>query len=499
MYDLLFYPIISTLLLLISAFYLFGSKSTAFFSILIAVFSLFLSLFYYVVNSFTGEGINEAVFFHIIYGFNGINIFNYKIEIFLIFFCICFFVFLVFFARKKIVQIKRKPRLLIELTILFACSCFSIAVHPATLDIGLIVESFFASQNSIKLNQDLGDHQYLINNSKNKKSLVYIYAESLERTFFDEKIFPELVINLKNLEKKSISFQGVRQAPMTDWTIAGMVSSQCGVPLATFKSNRNDFSGIDNFVPGATCMGDIFKSAGYKNFYIGGADLNFAGKGNFYKSHGFDEIFGLKEIQSIYENSLPTSKWGIYDDALFDFSYEKYKSLALQKDPFVLFILTADTHGPSGHETPECKSIKYKNGDVKMLNAVKCADFLIDKFLSKIMSVKTEQDVIFVLGSDHLQMNNDASFILTEHETARTNLFMILEKGKAPKIVSKPSSTLDIAPTVMSIMGWDINNFAFGRNLLSEELTLVEKYGEENFFNSLKNWRLNLWKTWIEK
>ena len=124
---------------------------------------------------------------------------------------------------------------------------------------------------------------------------------------------------------------------------------------------------------------------------------------------------------------------------------------------------------------------------------------LIDKFLSKIMSVKTEQDVIFVLGSDHLQMNNDASFILTEHETARTNLFMILEKGKAPKIVIKPSSTLDIAPTVMSIMGWDINNFAFGRNLLSEELTLVEKYGEENFFNSLKNWRLNLWKTWIEK
>ena len=28
---------------------------------------------------------------------------------------------------------------------------------------------------------------------------------------------------------------------------------------------------------------------------------------------------------------------------------------------------------------------------------------------------------------------------------------------------------------------------------------VVEKYGEENFFNSLKNWRLNLWKTWIEK
>ena len=498
MQNLLFYPILSALLLLIFIIYMFGSKFSIWCGLVVVIFSFLMSVFYYLAHSFTGEGVNEAVLFHVIYGVDGLNIFKFKFEIAAIIIFICSIFILLIFFKRKIAHIQRKPRALIELTIVFACSCFSVVVHPAALDIESIIKNFLASQNSAKLNQDLGDQISLVNNLKKKKSIVYIYAESLERTFFDEKIFPGLIENLKNLEKKSISFQGIRQAPMTDWTIAGMVASQCGIPLATFKANRNDFSGIDNFVPGATCIGDIFKEAGYQNIYIGGADLDFAGKGNFYKTHGFDEILGLKEIQALYQNSLPTSKWGIYDDAIFDFSYEKYKSLASQKNPFALFILTADTHGPSGHQTPECKNIKYKNGDIEMLNAVKCADFLIDKFLSKIMAIETEHDVVFVLGSDHLQMNNDTSFILNEHEATRANLFLILEKDKEAKIVNRPSSALDIAPTLMSVMGWDINNFALGRNLLGAEPTLVEKYGEEDFFNSLKNWRLNLWKTWVE-
>lgn len=499
MQNLLLYPTASALLLLFFAAYTFGSKFSIWCGLIMAVVSFLLSTIYYLANSFTGEGINEAVIFHIIYGIDGIDILKFKSEIMLaaIFVCAVFLLFAYF--KGKINYIQRKPKTVVELTIVFACTCISVVVHPATLDIDLMVRNFLASQNSAKLNQELGEDLFLNGRLKNKKSLVYIYAESMEKTFFNEQIFPGLITNLKKLEKKSISFEGIRQAPMTDWTIAGMVASQCGVPLATFKSNRNDFSGVEKFVPGATCVGDIFKNAGYKNIYIGGADLDFAGKGNFYETHGFEEILGLKEIQALHQNSLPTSKWGVYDDALFDFSYEKYKSISSQKEPFALFILTADTHGPSGHQTPECQNIKYKNGEIQMLNAVKCADFLIDKFLSKIMAVETEHNVVFVLGSDHLQMNNDTSFILSEHESTRTNLFMIIEKGKNPRIVSRPSSTLDIAPTLMSVMGWDVSNFALGRNLLGAELTLVEKYGEEDFFNSLKNWRLNLWKTWVEK
>ena len=61
------------------------------------------------------------------------------------------------------------------------------------------------------------------------------------------------------------------------------------------------------------------------------------------------------------------------------------------------------------------------------------------------MAIETEHDVVFVLGSDHLQMNNDTSFILNEHEATRANLFLILEKDKEAKIVNRPSSALDIA------------------------------------------------------
>lgn len=108
------------------------------------------------------------------------------------------------------------------------------------------------------------------------KNLVYIYAESLERTYLDENLFPGLITELKELEQSALSFTGLEQVSGTHWTIAGMVASQCGIPLVT-ASGGNAMSGIDRFLPGATCLGDVLHTRGYNLIYMGGADNDFAG------------------------------------------------------------------------------------------------------------------------------------------------------------------------------------------------------------------------------
>jgi phosphoglycerol transferase len=64
-----------------------------------------------------------------------------------------------------------------------------------------------------------------------KKNIVWIYAESLERTYLDTTIFPGLLPHITELEKKSLSFQNIQQSYGTGWTIAGLIATQCGVPL----------------------------------------------------------------------------------------------------------------------------------------------------------------------------------------------------------------------------------------------------------------------------
>ena len=60
---------------------------------------------------------------------------------------------------------------------------------------------------------------------------MYIYGESLERTWFDNNAFPNLTPELGALKNESLDFSHTAQLPGTDYTIAGMVASQCGIPL----------------------------------------------------------------------------------------------------------------------------------------------------------------------------------------------------------------------------------------------------------------------------
>ena len=497
MKEILWIPVGSASLLLLLALLVFRSVPIRRLGVVLGASSFLLTLFYHVSDTFTGDGITEATVFHLIYGLDGLDFGVYIVPAMLTAVAIFVLALLIAFLWRKAASVRRKPRMvLLEMTLLCSGGLFSVGVHPSVLQSASIAQALFAQGQAKVLDEEMQVANIEFPTEKKKKSLVYLYVESFERTFLNDLLYKELAPGMKELESRAISFGGIGQAPMTEWTIAGMVASQCGIPLAVFRSQRNDLSDIKAFVPGATCMGDILSASGYHTTYIGGADLQFAGKGNFYESHGFSEIIGLKEIQAEHNNSLPLSKWGVFDDALFETAYSKLVRLASEDEPFALFILTLDTHPPLGHVTPGCEDVIYRDGSSKLLNAVKCADRLVPEFVSKIMELESNHEIVVVVASDHLQMNNDASEELERNQAARENLLLVLNSGMEPQHIRRTATTLDVAPTVLHLLGWEIEKFALGRNLLMQGPTLAEKYGEESFFPMLQQWRLSLWRTW---
>jgi len=484
------------LLLAMYLVFLCNYKAHWFLAVSIYGLSTALTCGYLLADSFTGDGVTEAVLFHLTHDLGGVELSKFLDHILAVA-LVGLAIILSTWLFWKILQ-SRKERnskyKVAELVALCSLGLFSIFLHPATLQSTELASAMLAKPD-IPLDEELARFDFQRNKDSSKKNLVYIYVESLEGIFLKEDVFPGLAPNLAALEQDSLHIKGIHQAPLTDWTIAGMVASQCGIPLATFKKDRNDFSDVNEFLPGATCLGEILKQSGYYSVFMGGADLQFAGKGRFYKEHGFDEFIGRNELEAASHQPLPLSKWGVYDDHLLESAYERFKALADTKKPFALFLLTLDTHPPIGHKTPSCHSQTYADGKSSTLNAVHCSDRLVSSFISRIEQY-ADDDLIVVVASDHLQMRNDIHEFLTAHDAQRENLFFARGKGIEPQLIERSATTLDIFPTLLTLMGWEADSVALGRNLLGPKETLMEKYGKEKLYSSLQKWRMQAWKTW---
>jgi len=290
---------------------------------------------------------------------------------------------------------------------------------------------------------------------KRRPNIVLIYAESLEQRYFDERIFPGLLPSLSRLKEESVEFTNVAQGVGAGWTVGGMVASQCGYPLTGFHGiEANDLSIFDEFLPNATCLGDLLRKDGYRLAFVGGADARFAGKGDFLQSHGYLEILDLDDLTQALGEEAYLNEWGVYDDAMFDVALEKFSELSQAGQPFLLTLLTLDPHGPHGYLSKSCEP--YDAIESSSLDAFHCSDQLIAKFIEQVRSSPYSENTLVIVLSDHLAMRNQATPLLqASQHPGRLTFFINTPQGERG-INTNPGLHYDIAPTILDFVGYDI-------------------------------------------
>jgi phosphoglycerol transferase len=301
------------------------------------------------------------------------------------------------------------------------------------------------------------------------RNIVWIYGESLERTYLDEKTFPDLMPNINRLATKALDVRGLDSPDGTGWTIAGLVASMCGVPLTTARGDENSMGRMQRFLPEALCLGDYLKQHGYTNHYLGGANGQFAAKADFLASHGFDEVHDLAWFKQQDIAAKHYSNWGIHDDVLLEHAYHRFLSLSRAGTPFMLTTLTMDTHHPAGHLPVTCKRTRYRSahGNIGLLNALKCSDALIGRLVDRIRSSEFADNTLVVVASDHLAMPNHLSHVLEQQQ--RENLLLFLGADVPARQISSSGTTLDSGATLLHLLEPAINAIGFGRSLLDPQ------------------------------
>ncbi|HTR00017.1 MAG TPA: sulfatase-like hydrolase/transferase [Candidatus Acidoferrum sp.] len=281
------------------------------------------------------------------------------------------------------------------------------------------------------------------------RNLVLIYLESLEATYLNEKIFGPLAPNLQRFMREGLTFTQIQQTAGTSFTMAGIVSSQCGTPmLFEVTPSGNDIM-QNGFLNHVTCLGDILHAGGYHQVFMGGAPLRFAGKGRFLLAHHYDEVLGRIALSAKLPDRAYQTGWGLYDDSLFTLASETFMRLADTAQPFNLSLLTLDTHHPNGAASASCKP--YAKIDNSILHAVHCTDQLLKRFIDTISRHPAWANTIVVLVSDHYAMRNAASAFYPPVADRRL-LFTVLNAPRTGEVVT-PGTHMDIAPTILELLG----------------------------------------------
>jgi hypothetical protein len=300
-----------------------------------------------------------------------------------------------------------------------------------------------------------------------KKSIILIYAEGIEQLFFQREIFGEILPELRELSDQAKMFSNVHQVKGTGWTMGGIVASQCGFPVlvSNHLASNSSMASVQNPYADQQCLADILTDSDFTTVYMGGASLEFAGKGNFLRTHGYQEILGKEDLLERLGDKDYVKGFGLFDDSLFDFAVEKLDELESEQNPYLLTILTLDSHHPYGRPSKSC-NVLSDNKD-SMSNAIYCSDQLIAKFVRDAMKKVDRDKTIIVLMSDHLSMRNTLSKKIKQHEDQRRLTFMLFDMD-APGKIDKKLTHFDIAPTILDAARIDgFSTLAMGASAFS--------------------------------
>ncbi len=235
----------------------------------------------------------------------------------------------------------------------------------------------------------------------------------------------------------------------------------------------------------------LYGSSGYETTFIYGGDLTWRDFGAFAQKQGYKNVFGkiniYNSIKKIYEKKYYFHPWGIYDQYLYDFIFNKLKQGG--KKEFI-FALSTNNHPP--YNVPkhfQGKKLIYSRdllahitGDldlakVRFLSYAYALDS-VGAFLDKIKSSPLKDNTIVVVTADNNTVEGIMKYDDNPLFTAKNipAYFYLPPKLKNKLIVdtSVAGSGKDIFPTLYNLTLNGKKYISVGVNLLDKN---VKHYG----------------------
>ena len=301
-----------------------------------------------------------------------------------------------------------------------------------------------------------------------RKNLLIIYCESIEETFGDAAFMGEDLLQSLRPYIDTPELH-VEQMPGADFTIGGIVSSQCGIPLKSVSILSGNLTGwaLDRFMPGALCLGDYLKADGYHNVYFNGSSGVFSGLNKFFLSHGYQEFMGKEDwLEKGLVKPDDLNMWAVYDKDIIDFSIRRLDELMAEGRKFSFALSTMDTHEP-GFLSKDCEEAGLSRN---WPGYVKCSMSQVGRLLRHVRDRGWEKDFVILVMGDHLARMPKLGDV--DLKRAEKRFVLCSLEGGELKPMRGRITHFDLFPSLLSALGFTVEGgrLGFGYDVFSREV-----------------------------
>ncbi len=283
------------------------------------------------------------------------------------------------------------------------------------------------------------------------KNLVILLQESLGAQFVGSLGGLPLTPNIDALSQQGWAFEqlyatGTRSVRGIEAVLTGFTPTPAQAVVKLGKSQTNFFT-----------IADLLKQRGYDTSFIYGGESHFDNMRSFFLGNGFTTIVEQKD----FTNPVFKGSWGASDEDLMAKADETFRGLHKQGKPFFSLVFSSSNHDP--FEFPDNRIALYEQPKQTRNNAAKYADYAIGEFFKKARNSEYWKDTLFLVIADHDSRVSGASLV----PIPRFHIpGVIVGDGIAPKKDPRIVSQIDMAPTLLSLMG-----ISAGYPMLGKDLT----------------------------
>lgn len=224
----------------------------------------------------------------------------------------------------------------------------------------------------------------------------------------------------------------------------------------------NNFSGITK----------LLAARGYASLYVYNGDFAWDNQSGFFGAQGMQRFIGRHDFVN---PRFSDRTWGVSDEDMFDRGFEELAKLQQSGKPYFALLQTLSNHAPYALPPQLPMPEVTVNGQRdEHLTAMRYNDYALGVFFDRVKAFSRDNpqisfdNTLFVFLGDHGFGGGEQ---ITDIDLWRFHVPLLIwgkdiqqRYGKTRTVVG---SQVDVAPTIMGILGGDYEHHCWGRDLLS--------------------------------
>lgn len=213
----------------------------------------------------------------------------------------------------------------------------------------------------------------------------------------------------------------------------------------------------------------ILSTIGYSTSFMHGSVSTSMSFKAFGQMTGVNNFVFRDNYEAKYGKGDFDGKWGIWDNKFLPFILEETSNL---QEPFLNTIFTLSSHHPYALPSEELKD-KYPSGKVPILRPIAFVDDVLKDFFKRASKEDWYENTLFIITADHGSGADNEKWKNYPY-SHRVPIFFYTPNGVIPaQRIEKTVSHIDIAPTILAMMDYDMPFFGYGASMFDENRTFA--------------------------